>query len=70
MKLKFKHKIFQADAAAAVCDVFASQPNISPTYVIDKGTINGAEQLTIFSETNFTGFNNKKVIILGASCVK
>ncbi len=70
MKLKFKHQKFQADAAAAVCDVFAGQPNISPTYIIDKGSFKidkgvhkGAEQLTISSEFDLTGFNNKKVLI-------
>src|SRR5665648_22034 len=63
MKLKFKHQKFQADAAAAVCDVFAGQPNISSTYIIDKGNVNGYEQLTIGGETDFTGFNNKKILI-------
>lgn len=63
MKLKFKHQKFQADAAAAVCDVFSGQPNISPTYIIDKGSVNGFEQLSITSESDFTGYNNKKVIL-------
>ena len=26
MKLRFKHQPFQAEAAAAVCDVFSGQP--------------------------------------------
>lgn len=63
MKLKFKHQKFQSDAAAAVCDVFAGQPNLSPTFIIDKGYINGEEQLTIDGDRDFTGFNNKKVLI-------
>lgn len=63
MKLKFKHQKFQADAAAAVCDVFAGQPNISATYIIDKGIVNGADQGILFSEAEFTGFNNKRVLI-------
>lgn len=70
MKLKFKHQKFQADAAAAVCDVFAGQPNIASTYVvdtgsvkIDKGMLKGAEQLTIFNQSDLTGFNNKKILI-------
>lgn len=63
MKLKFKHQKFQADAAAAVCDVFAGQPNISSTYIIDKGSVDGAEQLSLVSELNFNGFNNRKVLI-------
>jgi type III restriction enzyme len=63
LKLKFKHQKFQADAAAAVCDVFAGQPNITSTYIVDKGNVKGVEQLTIDGETNLTGFNNKKIII-------
>lgn len=63
LKLKFKHQKFQADAATAVCDAFAGQPNIQSTYIVDKGIIDGAEQQTLFSETEFTGYNNKKVII-------
>lgn len=63
MKIKFKHQKFQADAATAVCDVFAGQPNISSTYIIDQGRTNAFEQLSITSDTRFTGFNNKKVLI-------
>ena len=38
LKLKFKHQKFQADAAKAVCDVFAGQPCFSATYyMIDRG---------------------------------
>ena len=37
MKLQFKHQAFQADAANAVCDVFAGQPFRTPTYMIDSG---------------------------------
>jgi len=64
MKLKFKHQKFQADAAAAICDIFAGQPNISASYIMDKGFINGAEQLTIDGNKDFTGFNNKKVLLV------
>lgn len=39
MKLQFKHQKFQADAAKAVVDVFAGQPYLTPTYMIDKGTV-------------------------------
>ncbi|KYZ77824.1 restriction endonuclease subunit R [Anaerosporomusa subterranea] len=62
MKLKFKHQRFQADAAAAVCDVFAGQPNVSATYIVDKGRVTGAEQLSL-GDTDITGFNNKKVLL-------
>jgi len=65
LKLKFKHQKFQADAAAAVCELFVGQPNISSSYIIDKGKVNGPHQITIDdeSESDFTGFNNKRVII-------
>lgn len=63
MKLKFKHQKFQADAAAAVCETFAGQPNISSTYIIDKGTTKGSEQLALYEDDNYTGFNNKKILI-------
>ena len=39
MKLQFKHQKFQADAAKAVVDVFAGQPYLTPTYMMDKGTV-------------------------------
>ena len=39
MKLQFKHQKFQAEAAKAVCDVFAGQPYFVPSYMIDKGLI-------------------------------
>ena len=39
MKLKFKHQKFQADAAKAVVDVFHGQPNLSSTYMIDRGYV-------------------------------
>jgi hypothetical protein len=32
MRLQFKHQAFQADAANAICDVFAGQPFSTPTY--------------------------------------
>ena len=37
MKLQFKHQKFQADAAKAVVDVFAGQPYLTPTYMMDRG---------------------------------
>ena len=38
MKLQFKHQKFQADAAKAVCDVFAGQPYLTPSYMMDRGS--------------------------------
>ena len=63
MKIKFKHQKFQADAANAVCDVFAGQPNISSTYIIDRGVDDVSAQLRMIDKSEFTGFNNKKIII-------
>ena len=39
MKLKFKHQPFQAEAAAAVCDVFNGQPLRTANYRIDLGDL-------------------------------
>ncbi len=67
MKLKFKHQKFQADAAAAVCDVFAGQPNVSPTYIVDKGIDlvddQNQQQLSMTLISELTGYNNRKVIL-------
>ena len=65
MKLQFRHQQFQADAANAVCDVFAGQPFHAPTYMIDSGfeqNTRDAEQMLQF-EQEFTGFNNAPVMI-------
>jgi len=60
MKLKFKHQQFQADAAAAVVEVFAGQPNSSSSYIIDPGlNPNGTSQL----ELRYKGLNNKPIIV-------
>ncbi|MDR3313968.1 MAG: DEAD/DEAH box helicase family protein [Oscillospiraceae bacterium] len=59
MKLQFRHQAFQADAAKAVCDVFAGQPFFAPTYMIDPGL----GQLSTTQGRDFTGFNNAPVAI-------
>lgn len=59
MKLQFKHQKFQADAAKAVVDVFAGQPYLTPTYMIDKG--NDAQQ-RITDKEDFTGWSNQKIV--------
>jgi type III restriction enzyme len=61
MKLQFKHQKFQADAAKAVCDVFAGQPFLTPSYMIDKGDLHGYWH-TVFDEQKFTGFGNARII--------
>jgi type III restriction enzyme len=61
MKLQFKNQKFQADAAKAVCDVFAGQPYMTSSYMIDKG-ISEQEPQGQVSILEFTGFNNHKII--------
>lgn len=58
MKLRFKHQIFQADAAKAVVDVFAGQPYLTPTYMIDRGY----GQQTMTDDTDFTGWRNERIV--------
>lgn len=58
MKLKFKHQKFQADAAQAVVDVFAGQPYLTPSYMIDRGY----NQIAFTDEQDFTGWSNQKIV--------
>ena len=58
MKLQFKHQKFQADAAKAVCDVFAGQPFHAPTYMIDSGS---EQKMTLMDGLGFTGFGNARI---------
>lgn len=44
MRIRFKHQKFQADAAKAVVDVFAGQPYLTPSYMMDRG--DGTFQMT------------------------
>ena len=61
MRLQFKHQKFQADAAKAVCDVFAGQPYLTPTYMMDRGVAcNG--QMRFTEERDFTGFGNHRFV--------
>ena len=60
MKLQFKHQKFQADAASAVCDVFAGQPYLKPTYMMDKGT--GEYQIGFDEDKDFTGWGNQRIV--------
>ncbi|NLT07923.1 MAG: DEAD/DEAH box helicase family protein [Ruminococcus sp.] len=67
MKLQFKHQKFQADAAKAVVEVFAGQPYLTPTYMIDKGdsaSKNGYQYAGEITDTeeSFTGWANQKLI--------
>ncbi len=60
MKIQYRHQKFQADAAKAVVDVFAGQPYLIPTYMIDRGS--GNYQIGINEERDFTGFSNQKIV--------
>lgn len=59
MKLQFKHQKFQADAAKAVVDVFAGQPYLTPTYMMDRGV---GYQQSLSDEDDFTGWRNERII--------
>ena len=60
MRLQFKHQKFQADAAKAVVDVFAGQPYLTPTYMMDRG--NGTYQIGMQENKDFTGWSNHRII--------
>lgn len=60
MRLRFKHQKFQADAAKAVVDVFAGQPYLTPSYMMDRG--NGYYQQKLTDEEDFTGWSNHKIV--------
>lgn len=60
MRIQYKHQKFQADAAKAVVDVFAGQPYMTPSYMMDKGS--GYYQLSLSDEEDFTGWSNQKII--------
>ena len=68
MKLQFRHQKFQADAAKAVVDVFAGQPYLTPSYMMDKGyegkTISGESfsQSSMTDVQDFTGWGNQKLV--------
>lgn len=59
MKLQFKHQKFQADAAKAVVDVFAGQPYMAPSYMMDRGKVT---QQVLFDEENYTGWGNQRIV--------
>lgn len=57
MKLQFKHQKFQEDAAWAVCDVFAGQPHLTPSYMMDMGVGKTSDDLV-----GYTGFGNSRLV--------
>lgn len=58
MRLQFKHQKFQADAAKAVVDVFAGQPYLTSSYLMDKGI----SHITSGDLVGFTGFGNSPLV--------
>jgi type III restriction enzyme len=60
MKIKFKHQKFQADAAKAVVDVFAGQPYLTPSYMMDSGY--ALRQMALTGGDDFTGWSNAPII--------
>ncbi len=60
MKLQFKRQKFQADAAKAVVDVFAGQPYLTPTYMMNRGT--GVYQIGVEEARDFTGWGNQPLV--------
>ena len=60
MRLQYKHQRFQADAAKAVVDVFAGQPYLTPSYMMDRGT--GTYQQSLTEDIDFTGWSNQKIV--------
>ena len=60
MRIQYKHQKFQADAAKAVVDVFAGQPYLTSSYMIDRGT--GTFQIKLTEEEDFTGWSNHRII--------
>ena len=60
MKIQYRHQKFQADAARAVVDVFAGQPYLTPTYMMDRGS--GNYQIGVNEERDFTGFSNQRIV--------
>lgn len=60
MRIQYKHQKFQADAAKAVVDVFAGQPYLTPTYMMDRGS--GYIQQSLTDDVDFTGWSNQRII--------
>ncbi len=60
MKIQYKHQKFQADAAKSVVDVFAGQPYMTPSYMMDRGS--GFYQTKMTDEDDFTGWSNHRII--------
>ena len=60
MRIQYKNQKFQADAAKAVVDVFAGQPYLTPSYMMDRGV--GTFQIGMNEEEDYTGWSNHRII--------
>ena len=60
MRIQYKHQKFQDDAAKAVTDVFAGQPYLTPSYMMDKG--GGTFQIGMNEEEDYTGWGNHRIV--------
>lgn len=60
MRIQYRHQKFQADAAKAVVDVFAGQPYLTPTYMMDRGY--GYIQQSLVDDVDFTGWSNQRIV--------
>ena len=60
MRIQYKHQKFQADAAKAVVDVFAGQPYLTPSYMMDRGS--GYYQMSFMDDQDFIGWSNQRII--------
>lgn len=65
MKLQFRRQQFQADAAIAICEVFAGQPFQARTYMMDPGvrTEDWESQIAFTAARDITGFSNAPVVM-------
>lgn len=65
MKLQFRRQQFQADAATAICEVFAGQPFQARTYMMDPGlrTEDWESQIAFTAARDITGFSNAPVVM-------
>lgn len=59
MRIQYKHQKFQADAAKAIVDVFAGQPYLTPTYMMDRGS---GYQHSLTDDEDYTGWSNHRII--------
>ena len=62
MKLQFRHQKFQADAANAVCEVFAGQPNGSAKYLLDQGSSGYQDPMVERITFDSIGWGNRKLV--------